>query len=292
MRKLWAIGLLLLIVTWTAACDGSYPTRPGPTPAEGVGPEGAQATPTADGEPAPQPGGQANALLPTAAAPCTTTLQLVGLVSVRSVAATSQAAEGAVFPLAGIEYTKSLEEILARSMGASESWGTARLALARPVPDASEPLTPSLEADVPWVLLVPEGREEEAIAWQEMRLDTPCDGPTVSLLVEHIIAERVPFVAANETQASLEAVEQARSVWSDPSGEGQELWVDALLMEKRDTAGVTTWTLYTFAQPPGEPAGADKKTRLCCHWLHCPQAHGLQAKICRFYGCRRAMCSQ
>lgn len=298
MRKLWIVGLLLLIVTWAAACKGSYPTRPSATPA------GAQPTPTAsqgEGEAVPTPANTPGATsqpeegdgepLPTAVAPCTTTLQLVGLVSARSVATTTQAAEGVLFPLAGIEHEESLESLILRSMGASQSWGTARLALARPVPDAGQPLTPSLEAAVPWVLLAPVGEEETAIAWQEMRLDTPCDGPAVSVVVEHTIAERATFAAEAETQASLLAVEQARSQWTDLPEE-EDLWVDALLMEKQDAEGVATWTLYTFAQPPGTPAGVDKKTRLCCHWLHCKTAKGLRAKVCRFYGCRRAMCPQ
>lgn len=286
MRKLWIIGLLLLIVTWTAACEGSYPTRPSATSG------GTQATPTGDGEEEAQAEGQADALLPTAAAPCTTTLQLMGLVSARSVATTTQEVEGVLFPLAGIEYEDPLELVILRGVADGESWGTARLALARQVPNASETPSPSLEADEPWVLLALTGQEEVVVAWQEMRLDTPCDGPTVSAVVEHTIVEQATFSAADDTQASLEAVEQARSQWTDPSGAGQELRVDALLMEKQDAEGVTKWTLYILVPAIPGTAGVDKKTRLCCHWLQCKTATGLRAKACRFYGCRRAMCPQ
>jgi len=287
MRKIVIGGLLLLllILVGAVACTDNYPVRDTATPKVD------QPTPTAIPTSAGEPEG-ASGIQPMTTSPCTATLQLVGLLTSQGISPTTQAQDSQLFPLADIVYEDTLGMLALLSQAASESWGTARLALGRPVTSTVKPAAPDPDAEIHWVVLLPADREEVVLAWQDIRQDSHCDGPTETQVVAHHIAETLTFPAAAETTASLEAVDGARRQWADPSGRGLVLWVDALLIEKRDQEGNATWTLYTFAQPPGVPADRDKKTRQCCNWLHCDEAKGLKAKICRFYGCRKAMCRQ
>jgi hypothetical protein len=224
--------------------------------------------------------------------PCTITQHLVSVITTRETLTGTTTTEASLFPIQRIEYYPDALDMLAfLNSSTSEVNGPARLALARPVVDPQNPGLPDETTANSWVLLVPEGLVETALAWQNTRLEVPCSGQPTSLAIEWPIAEVLTFTQEMDPTDSLNAVDVARGKWTDPTDGGRVLYIDMLLVEELDQQGGKSWALYAFNVIPGAPGGPDRKTRFCCRWLGCKWATGYKAKVCRYWSCRRWMCN-
>lgn len=287
MRKKYLVVCFVLLFVALAACYRPTPSpsspvsaSPTPTPSPTLPPatNEALASPTPEVGPSP---------ILTSTSPCTPTQQLIGILRTEEQLAGPQITQtqSTLFPLHEVEfYPDSLEALAFESSLAGGFDGVARLALARPVPDPSAPISLSEALTTPWVLLVPEGDDRTARAWLDIRIEQPCCSEPEMAILERPIHQVITFTHENKPLESLDAVETARGKWQSDDITGQ-LWVDSLLIEESDELGAKKWTLYVFASVPGAPAGEDGRFIFCCRWLRCGQASRRWSKVCRTWGC-------